>query len=133
MIMIKKLLNLFIPECTIVYLKLVPVPVVGKQLINGLKMTAHASERRQERNIKQRDIELAIEYGKQTEKGYRLAFDNLPLNIFESMTLEERKYYASVLPLQVIVKDDIAIATVYTQKPNKKKHKKIKPYKERDL
>lgn len=131
--MIKKLLNLIIPECMIVFLKLDPVPVVGKQIINGLTMSKHASERRQERNIKQRDIELAIEYGKQTEKGYRLAFDNLPLNIFEKMSLEERKYYASVLPLQVIVKDGVAIATVYTDKQKLKKHKKLKPYKERDL
>lgn len=131
--MIKKLFNWIIPKCPIVFLKLDPIPVVGKQIINGLTMTKHAADRKLERNIKQRDIELAIEYGKQNEKGYRLAFDNLPLNIFEGMTLAERKYYASVLPLQVIVKEGTAIATIYTDKQIKKKHKKIKPYKERDL
>lgn len=108
------LLNLFIPKIETINVVLPVVKIELDRDFHNWHFTKHAEERMKDRKVSLTQIDMALKFGKENEKGVELRITDLPEKEFVGLKLPELKALTYLLPLTIILnKETKTIITLY--------------------
>lgn len=78
------------------------------------KITKHASDRMKDRKISLTQVDMALRYGNETDKGVELRITDIPEKDFTELSLPELKALTYLLPMTMILnKETKTLITLY--------------------